>query len=567
VASSIGASSRNAAQSSRSLLWPCLLLAVVASVLLDFCFPVAGPLHPWQPVLAWIALVPLLWALLAERNAAHPRYLRRAALTGYLSGLLWYILNCYWIYRTMRLYGHVPPIGSAGIVFLFSAVLGLYFGLFGLILAFFRRRFGLIGALFLAPFLWTALELAASRITSVPWDQFGYSQINNLWLTRLAPFTGVYGISFVLVSVNALFAAALLSPARRTRTATGAIAVVLAFILACGAFISLPPSPTSAYAVLLQPNNNVESDQAWHGTRWNGSAAWLIQQSQLTCTPAFTGMHKPGATPLSPAFGDRVGGATGSVPPTCPQNTPPPGIVLWPETASWFASNDPETLAAMSALAHAAHAPLIIGMEGLDPAGVYNSALFVRADGSVAGRYDKIHLVPFGEYIPYRNLFFFAHQLTHQLQDLQRGTRRVVFHTDGHSFGAFICYESIFGNEIRHFARNGAQVLVNLSDDGWYGDTSAPWQHLDMTRMRAIENHRWLLLDTNSGVTSAIDPRGRVTVSAPRHTLTTLVARYGTLTDLTFYTRYGDVFAWLCSAIVLLALAFGLIRCANKLTR
>jgi apolipoprotein N-acyltransferase len=542
VASSLRNPSVHAAQSSRSALWPSLLLALVTSALLDLCFPVAGPLRPWQPVLAFVALVPLLRALLADRNAAHPRCLRRAALTGYLCGLFWYILNCYWIYRTMLLYGEsFPPIAAAGILVLFSAVLGLYFGLFGLILAFFRRRFGLVPSLALAPFLWAALELAAARITSVPWDQLGYSQINNLWLTRLAPVTGVHGISFVLVAVNALLAAALLAPARRVRLAAGAIGLVLAFVLTCGAFISLPPSPTSAYAVLLQPNNNVESSQSWHGSQWNGSPVWLIQQAQHTCTPAFTGMPKAHTPP--PAR-------------TCPQNAPPPGVVLWPETASWFASNDPGTLAAASAIARAAHAPLIVGMLGIDLTGQYNSALFVRADGSVAGRYDKMHLVPFGEYVPYEKLFFFAKTLTHQLSHLRPGHARIVFRTDGHSFGTFICYESIFGNEIRQFARNGAQVLVNLSDDGWYGDTSAPWQHLDMTRMRAIENHRWLLLDTNSGVTTAIDPRGRVTVSVPRHTLTSLVARYGTLTDLTFYTRYGDIFAWFCCGVVVGALAF-----------
>ena len=566
--------------SSPGALWPSLLLALLSSVLLDLCFPIAGPQRPWQPLLAWIALVPLLRALLAERQVAHPRYLRRAALTGYLCGLLWYILNCYWIYRTMLLYGvNFPAIAAAGILFLFSAILGLYFGAFGLILAFFRRRFGLGPALILAPFLWTALDLAAARITSVPWDQFGYSQINNLWITRLAPITGVYGITFVLVAANAAIAAVLLAPARRARIAAGAAGIAFAFVLSFGSFISLAPSPTSTYAVLLQPNNNVESDQSWHGTRWNGSAAWLIQQSQLTCTPAFAGMPQDsgappsGAPPLSPAVGDRVGEAAAppsGAPPlspqaigwarTCSQNTPPPGVILWPETYSWFASNDPETQAALRAVATAAHAPFIAGMLAFDPSGVYNSAVFVRADGSIAGRYDKIHLVPFGEYVPYEKLFFFAKTLTHQLSHLKPGHARVVFRTGGHAFGVFICYESIFGDEIRQFARNGAQVLVNLSDDGWYGDTSAPWQHLDMTRMRAVENHRWLLLDTNNGVTTVIDPYGRVTLSAPRHTLATLVARYGYESDLTFYTQHGDLFAYLCSVVVILALALAFRR-------
>ncbi|MGC2301313.1 MAG: apolipoprotein N-acyltransferase, partial [Acidobacteriaceae bacterium] len=127
----------------------------------------------WRGIIAWFALIPLLFALLREGAAAHPRYLRHAAITGYLCGLLWYILNCYWIYQTMLIYGNVPPFGSAGIVFLFSAVLGLYFGLFGFLVAFFRRHFGITIALALAPFLWVALDLAAARITSVPWDQLG----------------------------------------------------------------------------------------------------------------------------------------------------------------------------------------------------------------------------------------------------------------------------------------------------------------------------------------------------------------------------------------------------------
>jgi len=522
-----------------------VFLALSSSVLLDFCFPVAGPLPPWRGFLAWFALVPLLWALLAPAQAAHPRYLRRAALLGWLSGLLWYILNCYWIYQTMHLYGNMPPIGAAGMVFGFSAILGLYFGLFGFLTAFIRRRLGLIAALVAAPFLWTALELAAARITSVPWDQLGYAQVDNLFLTPLAPFAGVYGLSFVLAGANALFAAALLTTAR-SRLVCAVSGVLLVAILQPGSFVAAAPSPTSAYAVLLQPNINVAAADAttWPGLQWNGQLSWILQQDARTCTPAFAGLPTHAHPPTTPS--------------DCAQNTPPPGLVLWPETASWFQSDQPRTVEAMHAVATAAHAPLIFGMAG--PNGDYNSALFVRADGSIAGRYDKIHLVPFGEYVPYRKLFFFAPKLTHQLVDLQRGTRRNVFHADGHTFGTVICYESVFADEVRHFALNGAQVLVNISDDGWYGDTSAPWQHLNMTRMRAIENHRWLLLDTNSGVTTVIDPRGRVTLSVPRHTLTALAARYGYESDLTFYTRHGDVFAWLCVILTAAAVGLALLR-------
>ncbi|HEY1809913.1 MAG TPA: apolipoprotein N-acyltransferase [Acidobacteriaceae bacterium] len=536
-----------AAHPVRSSLRVPILLAFASAVLLDFCFPVAGPLPPWRGVLAWFALVPLLWALLAPSQAVHPLYLRRAALIAWLSGLLWYILNCYWIYQTMVLYGHLPAIGGAFMVFAFSAILGLYFALFGFVLALVRRRLGLIAALVLAPFLWTALELAASRITSVPWDQLGYAQVDNLFLTHLAPWTGVYGLSFALVAANALFAAALLTTAR-IRLAAAVSGILLVAILQPGSFIDAPPSPTSAWAVLLQPNINVAAEDAtsWPGLQWNGQLSWILDQDAHPCTPAFTGLPTSAHPPTQAA--------------DCAQNTPPPGVILWPETASWFQSDQPRTLDALRTLATAAHAPLIVGMLGHDPQGFYNSGVFANPDGSVQGRYDKIHLVPFGEYIPLRQLFFFAPKLTHQLEDLQRGTSRSVFHADGHTFGIFICYESVFADEVRHFALNGAQVLVNISDDGWYGDTSAPWQHLNMTRMRAIENHRWLLLDTNSGVTTLIDPRGRVTLSAPRHTLTALSARYGYRSDLTFYTRHGDVFAWLCVLLTILALGYSLTR-------
>jgi apolipoprotein N-acyltransferase len=134
---------------------------------------------------------------------------------------------------------------------------------------------------------------------------------------------------------------------------------------------------------------------------------------------------------------------------------------------------------------------------------------------------------------------------------MTHGWRRIVFSTDGHRFGVFICYEEIFGDEIRLFVKRGAQVLVNISNDGWYGDTCAPWQTLNMSRMRAVENRRWLLRDTNTGITTIIDPYGRLTASIPRHALTALAAKYGYREDLTFYTVHGDVFAYLCGIITL----------------
>jgi apolipoprotein N-acyltransferase len=340
---------------------------------------------------------------------------------------------------------------------------------------------------------------------------------------------------------NALLAAALLANSIHMRLRIGTGVFLLIVLLQLGSFIPSKPSSTSAYAVLLQPNLDVGANNIWLGPVWNEHASWIIEQSLRTCAPAYSGMPSAEAQVTTPP---------------CSQNVPPPGLVVWPEAQSPLLSDDPRTVALMRTVAMSAHAPFVAGMLGHDETGIYNSAVFTSSNGTIQGRYDKIHLVPFGEYIPYRKLFFFAHKLTQQLVDLQRGKSRAVFHDNGHAFGLFICYESIFASEVRPFALNGADVFVNVSDDGWYGDTSAPWQHLNMARMRAIENHRWILLDTNNGLTTAIDPRGRVTYSAPRNVDTSLVVRYGYEGDLTFYTRHGDVFAHACGIIVLGALLF-----------
>ncbi|MGB7190448.1 MAG: apolipoprotein N-acyltransferase [Acidobacteriaceae bacterium] len=535
--------SRNRTPSANASLLVPVLLAALSAILLNLPFPIAGPLPPWRAAFGWFALVPLLFALLAPENESRKHPVWRGALAAYLCGVLWYVLNCYWVYQTMTQYAAgVSAAGGVGILLLFSLVLGLYFGAFGLVIAYLRRASGGIAVpLVVAPFLWAALELLAAHLTSVPWDQLGYSQVDNLLLTKLAPYTGTYGISFVLVAVNALLVAALLAKSIHTRLRIGVGAVLLIVALQLGSFTPSKPSPTSTYAVLLQPNLDVGVNNNWIGPEWNEQVSWMLNESLRTCTPAYTGMPLP------------------DVPPSqlpCSGNVPPPGLVVWPEAQSPLHSDRPRVIALLRTLATTAHAPIVAGMLGEDQSGTYNSAVFTAPDGTILGRYDKIHLVPFGEYIPYRNLFFFAHKLTQQLVDLQRGKTRKVFRANGNEFGIFICYESIFADEVRQFARNGADVFINISDDGWYGDTSAPWQHLNMARMRAIENDRWVLVDTNNGITTAIDPRGRVTYSAPRNVATSLVVRYGYERELTFYTRYGDVFGYVCGIIGIGALLF-----------
>ncbi len=498
---------------------------------------------PWRGAIAWLALVPLLYGLLAPENVSRPDYIRRSALSAYLCGVTWYLLNCYWIYATMHIYGGIGSLASCGILVLYSLVLGLYFGVFGLLTALTRRASGTLTVpLLLVPVYWVALEFAASRITCVPWDQLGYSQVDNLLLTRLAPITGVYGISFVLAVGNAMFAAALLTCPRSRRLRFGLGALLFTGGLQLGSFTHEPPAPTEATAVLLQQNLDVDQSNDWFGPEWDHQTSEFIELSLKTCGPYFGGMPE-----LNPHL----------VTPECPVPPALPDLVAWPESPSPFREADPRFQRLMRELTRRTGSPAVVGNIGIWQKGrdteIFNSAEFVARDGRFLGRYDKIHLVPFGEYVPYKGLIAFAGTLTQGVGSFSRGGLRKVFADDGHSYGVFICYEAVFADEIRRFARNGAQVFVNISDDGWYGDTSAPWQHFNMARMRAIENRRWLLRATNSGVTAAVDPLGRVTQSAPRHVRTSLAVRYGYRRDVTFYSRYGDVFAILCAIIAIAA--------------
>jgi apolipoprotein N-acyltransferase len=462
--------------------------------------------------------------------------------------VLWYIGNCYWVRDTMLHYGDMPPFAPSLLLVGYSLVLGAYCGLFGWGVVLVRRATGSTRlALAFAPFLWAALELAAARITSVPWDQLGYSQVDNSLVNQLAPWTGVYGISFVLVGVNALLTGGLMLESRphighRDRIILRAIGVLLMMAGAIGVSIPPPqPAPTST-AVLIQPNLDVASDNAWSRTgEWEQHIAEFKRLAGEQCKGYIAGIPQTGAP-------------TGEI--ICPPYPTHPDLVVWPESPAPFIEQNARYEQAMTALALQTQAPLIVGNLGVDLSAegglrYYNSARIEGVDGARVGRYDKIHLVPFGEYIPYKELLFFAHKLTGRVSEFTRGMELKVFRLptangEAHRYGVFICYESVFADEVRHFAQLGAEVLVNISDDGWYGDTSAPWQHLNMARMRAIENRRWLLRDTNSGITAAIDPYGTVRQSIPRHQTDALPAEFAFRNDITFYTAHGDLFAWLC---------------------
>jgi apolipoprotein N-acyltransferase len=517
------------------------LLALLSAALQVLPFPLAGPVPEWRRSICWICLVPLLLAFSGRQRDGKPLRLGQSALLGYLCGIVWYLGNCYWIYPTMHLYGDLSKPASAGVLVLFALYLGLYMALFGLFFGLLRKQWSLTVAVLASPILWVAVEFARDRITGFPWDLLGYTQIDNLTLDKIVPWTGVLGVSLVVATVNMLWAV----PAARVRRPWLVAALLCAAGLS-GAMIwlqfgSAAPanSQASATAVLVQENLSV------------GIGVQKPDESRTAMLQSFAGFSEHPDFFAKPETGAR------------------PQLIAWPESPAEFLDSDPAYRGFMEGLARTASSPVLaddlsLGRRNEDGSySLYNSATFFKPDGSYGGRYDKMHLVPFGEYVPYKPLFFFTGHLLDGLPFIP-GTKRVLFEEHGRRYGVFICYESIFGDEIRRFVGEGAQVLVNLSDDGWYGDSSAPWEHLDMVRMRAIENHRWILRATNTGVTASIDPYGRIVDQMPRHVRGALLARFNFETDETFYTRYGDWIAWICAGIAVALVIAGMVHSARR---
>ena len=505
------------------------LLVLLSAVLQTLIFPL-----PNFYFLTWIAVTPLLVALLRTRQPETLQFTEGARLLpaslwqgfvlGYVCGILWFAGTCYWIFNTMLQFGGMSSIMALGILLLFCLYLGLYFGLFGILISLAAKN-SMQRALLIAPFAWVAVELARTRISGFPWDLLGITQVDNVPFSRIATLAGVYGLSFEIMVVNTAFAAAFLVR-RERRNGLRVAAIAAALVLQSGSFVQPANLPTTENAVLVQQNLPVIEETAW------------TAQSFQSALHEFTALseHPPGYVAQKP------------------------DLIVWPESPAPFYTNDPMFRQSVSALAEETGTWVIAGSMGIPPnqfqptKEIYNSAVLVNPNGNWVARYDKVHLVPFGEYLPYPSLFSFASGLTQQVGEFSHGSSRAPLQPDGTKLGVFICYESIFPNEIRQFAQQGAQVFVNLSNDGWYGDSGAYAQHLKQSRMRAVENDRWLLLDTNTGVTASVDPYGRIVARAPRKVRTALAVPYSLSNTVTFYTRHGDWFAYLCAIICVVAL-------------
>ena len=474
-------------------------LALASAALLILTFPRAN--------LAWLAPVALTPLLVAVAREARP--LRRF-LFGWAAGFVYWFGVCYWIENDLARYGGVGPAVAWALEALFAAAKGLHLAVFALVAGILIRRWWAVPAV---AAWWVAVEVTHGAL-GFAWLALGNAGIDMGLPLRLAPFTGVWGLSFVFAMMAAALALAIL---RRPR-------LELLWLLPVPFLIFLPPLPAaergSDAALLVQPDIS-ESEE------WTQDSVYRME--------------------------DRLAALT--LRSVLVESSRPPALVVWPEVpAPLYYDQDARFHNAMDNLARATRAHLLLGVVARTPDGrPLNSIQLIAPGGFPVSRYDKVNLVPFGEWVPWP-FNTFVDKISTEAGDFAAGTRVVVSPVDGHRIGAFICYESVFPNFVRKFAAGGAEVLFNLSNDGWFGRSAAREQHLRIVRMRAAENRRWILRSTNDGITATIDSAGRLRGSLPLFTEATSYTGFTYVADKTFYTKYGDWFALLCATIVLACL-------------
>jgi apolipoprotein N-acyltransferase len=468
------------------------LLAALTAVLLILAFPYFDLV--W---LAPVALAPLLVAVAREPRPMHQ------FLLGYVCGVIYWFGVCYWIQFTLAEYAGVGPVVAWALFALFCLAKAMHMAVFALLAGIaMRTRWAIPGV----AALWVAIEVTHGPL-GFAWLALGNAGVDMGVPMRLAPYTGVYGLSFVFAMMSAGLAVAFL---RRSRWQLAWLAPLPLMIL----LPRLPDfHPGEQVAILTQPNI---SDTA----EWTPQSLAAMER-QL----AFLSM--------SAVLSDK---------------SQPPQLLVWPEVPAPLYSDDPEYLRLAANLARVTNTYFLAGVVGhRSDGGLLNSALLLAPAGEVLGRYDKVHLVPFGEFVPWP--FGFAKKISTEVGDYQPGEKVVVLPVGDHKIGAFICYESVFPSFVRQFAADGAELLINISNDSWFDKSAARVQHLKIVRMRAAENQRWLLRSTNDGVTGTIDPAGRLLGTLPNYVASASRTGYSYIKETTFYTRHGDWFPAACAVL------------------
>lgn len=482
-----------------------VLVLAAAGVLGALAFPRTG----WAP-LAWIWLVPALVSGLTRP--------RRAALRdGWLAGTVFYVVLLSWLDHTFRHYSAIPwPLTWLPIVAL-AAYCGLYLGVVAGAVAWLRGRLGAGPALALAPPLWVVGEwLRGWLMGGFPWGLLGYSQHAQLPVIQIAELGGVYAVSFLIVAVNAALAGLLALGPRRAWPGAAAAMVLLVAALGFGLHAIGRVSAGGAGSVevaVIQPS--IEQTIKWDPAR---HAQIMDSYEQLTREAAR-------ARPV---------------------------VVLWPETATTiFLRGDPVLLERLRRLSEEVGTPILVGsIDRRDrPREQFLNSAFLLTGQGITAKYDKIHLVPFGEYVPLASLLGFVKGWAEFISEFGTGDTETVFPLPGAPFGTVICYEVIFPELFRGFVVRGAAFMANITNDAWFGETSGPWQHLGMLPLRAVEHRVAIARAANTGVSAFVEPTGRIDPMLPLLERGVLHRRIPLRDRTTLYTRLGDWLVYACAGL------------------
>lgn len=485
-----------------------VLLALASAGLLVLVFP------PFSLVwLAPAALAPLL--VTCAREDSWPW---RFAF-GYTAGIVYWFGTCHWIQWTLEHHGGMSGALAWFCFALFCLAKALQMGAFAALSGMVMRRWFAVPAI---AAMWVAIEWTHSY-TGFEWLNLGNAASDMSLPLRLAPITGVWGISFALALMSAVIAALVTRSQRHP--------AVWLLILPCLFFLpDLPAARKGTVgAVVVQPN--IDDDSVWSQDLLDNTE----RQMRL--------------------FSLSVAGRDHST-----------AVIVWPEVPAPFYESDSTFTSLASSLAKQAQAAVLTGVVArAEPKGPpLNSALLIDSDGNRVSRYDKVNLVPFGEFVPWP-FGLIAQKVSTEAGDFAPGDKVVVSSIDGHGIGTFICYESVFPSYIRQFAASGAQVLFNISNDSWFGKSAARYQHLLIVRMRAAENDRWIVRATNDGITGVVDPAGRVGLTLPEYQEASARVQYDYVGEQTFYTRHGDWFVLLCALASIAALTSAVLPARRRL--
>lgn len=481
----------------------------------------------FSSIYSWVCPALLLSSVLR----AKPRV---AFGCGFLHGLLFVVTAVPWIAETLSVHGGMSLAAGWGVLLLIACVWSGAIGLFAFFVCVISQRSISLG-LIASPFLWIATEVFRTYLPEISfaWALLGYPAAENPAIVQLTTVTGIYGVSFLVVAFNALllwpdFA----PPAEKTRRweILVAVAAILSVVWWVGPRL-VPKAQAHHLARAVQPNfpENPQYEADWYPAHQTD----MQELERLSIEPANSG-HKP-------------------------------DLLLWPEAPAPFSFQEPRFGTYITRLVSEIHRAILVGVIEWRPdpqsakrheQAPYNSAAMLDENGRHVFGYDKIHLVPFGEYEPFPLIHTVVNSVSEEVGGFHKGRERTVGSLpNGNTFSVFICYEAIYANEVRQFVHRGAQLLINISNDGWFGTSAAAEQHLRMARVRAVENRRWLLRDTNSGITASVDPYGNMVRVMRRDTRDAADLPYDFRTDETIYTRFGDWFAWMCvlvSAILVL---------------